>query len=94
MSAFNQNSNNNIPAFPNNQNFMYLPKLNNQLNQPQIPQNQVDTNVLLKNLISQLQIKPKSIGITNEDKVIKISPKNNLRKRSKILINLENITRI
>jgi len=61
MSAFNQNSNNNIPAFPNNQNFMYLPKLNNQL---------------------------------NEDKVIKISPKNNLRKRSKILINLENITRI
>ena len=82
MSAFNQNNinnNNNLPTFPNNQNFMFLPPLNNQLNQAQIPQNHVDTNSLLKNLISQLQVQPQATEITNQIKDIKVNHKKNLR---------------
>lgn len=100
MNAFSNNNNNNYSPLisnPPNQNMLLLAQLNNMINQNppqrqiQEPQQLVDTNDLLKKLMSQLQTnQPESSS--NQNIVLPFQPKRlNLRKKEYISIYIENL---
>lgn len=91
MNAFTNSNNNNFSPLPSNSdNVMLLAQLNNMINrnippQPQVQQPSIDTNFLLKKLMSELQPRLAESSVPNQKLIPPLQKvKGNLRKKEYI----------